>query len=61
MQDTCHPAIKLIMHMAKNPLGDDDDQATADLLFEHVVIASNLGDSNSKQCGNSNGDSKLRQ
>ena len=30
----CHPMRKLIMHIANNPLANDDDQATADLLFE---------------------------
>jgi hypothetical protein len=40
--------MKLIMHIANNPLANDDDQATVDVLFEHVAIASNLGNSNSK-------------
>lgn len=34
MQDACHPMMKLIMHIANNPLANDDGQATADLLFE---------------------------
>jgi SNF2 family DNA or RNA helicase len=34
MQYACHPAMVLIMHLVRNPMGEDNDQELADVLYE---------------------------